>query len=473
MRSADVVRAFRLVETHHALIARDVEKAAARPRVPDADILAQIPAARRRARAGQPVAAEACFDRAGRCLRIGLTNGTVLSVPIDLVPPLRHATDREVADVTVGVAGVSLRGRAGSPGGALALGRGLLRGLRRGGRAPPPAKAPAPTAHSAGEAESLGEPPLGGRTDEGVSIDRRAPNGAVLRPSGHGPGAGATRAGGGKETLRRETLDPAEIGGGANEIRRRRRNAARRMVVSPRGRAPTGGSVGWSRGVARRGGRRVDERRGSCADCSWPTPRLGEIAARAAVAALAPSGAGAIWGPVGSGIDSRGQGAGADRGARLRDAHRKWPSAHRQAGVVAAFRRSALDEDLGLSALAHRPSVGGAPPACLRRGRWIAARTTAKAKASRANGALGGAPPEDRWCGVRWRAVRGPRAALPNHQRHLPPLPHIQSHDALYVHLVGREPPDGSATNGEWAERRREAHRPEVLPLLAEDFPYR
>ena len=111
----------------------------ARPRVPDADILAQIPAARRRARAGQPVAAEACFDRAGRCLRIGLTNGTVLSVPIDLVPPLRHATDRELAGVTVGVAGVSLRWErldedlGLSALAHLALGRGLL--LRASGAA--------------------------------------------------------------------------------------------------------------------------------------------------------------------------------------------------------------------------------------------------------------------------------------------------------------------------------------------------
>lgn len=75
----------------------------------DRDILAQIPAARRRARASHPVAAEAHYDCAHRCLHVTLTNGATLLVPIDLVGSLRQASDRDLADVRVGVAGVGLR----------------------------------------------------------------------------------------------------------------------------------------------------------------------------------------------------------------------------------------------------------------------------------------------------------------------------------------------------------------------------
>lgn len=75
----------------------------------DKDILAQIPAARRRARATHPVAAGARYDCAHRCLHVTLTNGAVLLVPIDLVASLRRATDRDLAEVSVGVAGVGLR----------------------------------------------------------------------------------------------------------------------------------------------------------------------------------------------------------------------------------------------------------------------------------------------------------------------------------------------------------------------------
>lgn len=81
----------------------------ARAPLSDADVLAQIAAARQRAHARQPIASEAAFERAKRRLRITLTNGTVVLVPIALIAPLRCATDRELTEVSVGVAGVSLR----------------------------------------------------------------------------------------------------------------------------------------------------------------------------------------------------------------------------------------------------------------------------------------------------------------------------------------------------------------------------
>lgn len=75
----------------------------------DRDILAQIPAARRRARDSHPVAAGARYDCAHRCLHVTLTNGAALLVPIDLIALLRRATDRDLAEVSVGVAGVGVR----------------------------------------------------------------------------------------------------------------------------------------------------------------------------------------------------------------------------------------------------------------------------------------------------------------------------------------------------------------------------
>lgn len=75
----------------------------------DEAVLAQIPAARRRARATQPAASEVRYERVHRRLRITLTNGTVMLVPIALIPRLRGEADRDVATVAVGVAGISLR----------------------------------------------------------------------------------------------------------------------------------------------------------------------------------------------------------------------------------------------------------------------------------------------------------------------------------------------------------------------------
>lgn len=80
--------------------------------VSDREVLAQIPAARRRAaraRASQPHVARARYERAGRQLHLTLTNGTALALPVDLVGTLRGWDDTDLAEVTVGAAGVGLR----------------------------------------------------------------------------------------------------------------------------------------------------------------------------------------------------------------------------------------------------------------------------------------------------------------------------------------------------------------------------
>lgn len=84
----------------------------AKTRVSDDTILAQIPAAKRRAersRRSQPHAAEARYERAGRRLHLTLTNGAVIVLPVSLIPSLRAKADRDLAEVTVGPAGVGLR----------------------------------------------------------------------------------------------------------------------------------------------------------------------------------------------------------------------------------------------------------------------------------------------------------------------------------------------------------------------------
>jgi hypothetical protein len=80
-----------------------------RPIVRDEEILAQIPAARRRARVSRPLAAKVRYQRTHRCVHVTLTNGATLVVPIDLIASLRRATDAELADVGVGIGGVGLR----------------------------------------------------------------------------------------------------------------------------------------------------------------------------------------------------------------------------------------------------------------------------------------------------------------------------------------------------------------------------
>lgn len=81
----------------------------ARRAVNDSEIFDQIPAARRRSRTGHPVATKVRYDRLRRSLHVTLSNGTMLVVPINLIASLRRATDRDLAGVAVGVAGVGLR----------------------------------------------------------------------------------------------------------------------------------------------------------------------------------------------------------------------------------------------------------------------------------------------------------------------------------------------------------------------------
>ena len=81
-------------------------------KITDKEILAQIPAARRRAglaRAMEPHATDARYLRSGRLLRVDLANGATVIIPVDLIPGLDHASDRDIAEVTVGPAGVALR----------------------------------------------------------------------------------------------------------------------------------------------------------------------------------------------------------------------------------------------------------------------------------------------------------------------------------------------------------------------------
>lgn len=77
----------------------------------DSAIVAQIPAARRRARRAQisqPHAIAARYERAGRRLHVSLSNGAALVIPVQLIASLREATDQELATVSVGAAGIGL-----------------------------------------------------------------------------------------------------------------------------------------------------------------------------------------------------------------------------------------------------------------------------------------------------------------------------------------------------------------------------
>lgn len=75
----------------------------------DAAVLAQIPAARRRAQRSHAPAMAVRYDRAPRLLHLTLANGTTLVIPINLIASLRRAADEDLAAVAVGVAGISLR----------------------------------------------------------------------------------------------------------------------------------------------------------------------------------------------------------------------------------------------------------------------------------------------------------------------------------------------------------------------------
>ena len=79
--------------------------------VSDAEVLAQVRAARQRARRAlrtQPHATRARYERSRRRLHIGLTNGAAFVIPVDLIAALRDASDRDLAEVKVGTAGVGL-----------------------------------------------------------------------------------------------------------------------------------------------------------------------------------------------------------------------------------------------------------------------------------------------------------------------------------------------------------------------------
>jgi hypothetical protein len=78
-------------------------------RLTDAEVLAQIPAARARARATEPVARDVTFERAARQIRLLLTNGVSITVPLRLIKSLDRATDAALEKVRVGAAGISIR----------------------------------------------------------------------------------------------------------------------------------------------------------------------------------------------------------------------------------------------------------------------------------------------------------------------------------------------------------------------------
>ena len=81
-------------------------------KVSDKAILAQLPAARRRARLAQalePHAAVVRYHLAGRVLQVTLANRAGMIVPVDLIPALDGASDQDLDEVTIGPAGVGLR----------------------------------------------------------------------------------------------------------------------------------------------------------------------------------------------------------------------------------------------------------------------------------------------------------------------------------------------------------------------------
>lgn len=84
----------------------------ARHPLTDPEILAQVPAARKRAERAlrtRPHASRAHFDRTHRVIHIALTNGATFTVPVDMVRSLDTASDAELADIRVGPAGHGLR----------------------------------------------------------------------------------------------------------------------------------------------------------------------------------------------------------------------------------------------------------------------------------------------------------------------------------------------------------------------------
>lgn len=84
----------------------------ARRRLTDAEILAQVPAARARAArraASEPRAAGARYDRVRKLVIVELTNGAFFGFPTALGQGLAGATPAELADVEVSPGGEALR----------------------------------------------------------------------------------------------------------------------------------------------------------------------------------------------------------------------------------------------------------------------------------------------------------------------------------------------------------------------------
>lgn len=78
----------------------------------DAEILAQIPAARAREREAakrEPRARRACYDRASGLVTVELTSGAFFGFPARSVRWLRDATDQALANIEVDPGGEGLR----------------------------------------------------------------------------------------------------------------------------------------------------------------------------------------------------------------------------------------------------------------------------------------------------------------------------------------------------------------------------
>lgn len=83
----------------------------AKKQLSDAEILAQIPAARKQARterATAPVAVAAHFNRQAHRIEVELSNGCMFSFPAALGQGLRGASDKDLAQVEVAPGGIGL-----------------------------------------------------------------------------------------------------------------------------------------------------------------------------------------------------------------------------------------------------------------------------------------------------------------------------------------------------------------------------
>jgi FAD/FMN-containing dehydrogenase len=111
MKNADVVAAFHLVEENVKLLLAAWSKIMA-SKLSDAEILAQIPAARARealARKQGLRAVSARYDRRAERIVLEMTNGYLFAFPVRAIPVLRTATAAERARVTIDRAGSALR----------------------------------------------------------------------------------------------------------------------------------------------------------------------------------------------------------------------------------------------------------------------------------------------------------------------------------------------------------------------------